>query len=177
VAADIASSPEALARVVTAAYQDVLGRAPDLQGLASWTGALGNGLAPSQLLAKLAASPEFINAQGGLGPTQPVSNTPPDNAPTPDTSGDTGAVDFSPGSNSGQIIDNTSDTTVPPPVDFTVTDNASTSSTDTSTTDTSSAGSSSCSNAAPVDNSSAPDSSNTDSSSSGDFSSPDTPTF
>jgi hypothetical protein len=66
VALGILTSPESFGRIVTAAYENVLGRPPDPAGLAAGVAALQQGLRPSQLLAILASSAEFINARGGL---------------------------------------------------------------------------------------------------------------
>jgi len=66
VALSIVTSTESEGRLVTAAYQEVLGRAPDPAGLSGFVGALQAGQTPSQLLADLAGSQEFINDQGGL---------------------------------------------------------------------------------------------------------------
>jgi hypothetical protein len=66
VAFSIETSPESLARIVTALYEGVLGRPPDPQGFATYTAALANGLTPTALEATLASSAEYINAHGGL---------------------------------------------------------------------------------------------------------------
>jgi hypothetical protein len=79
VALDIVMSPESEARVVSAAYVQLLGRTPDAGGLANWSGLLEHGLSPAQLKGALAASPEYISLQGGLGPIPP----PPPSNPTP----------------------------------------------------------------------------------------------
>jgi hypothetical protein len=60
VALAIVDSPEADSRLVTAAYLDLLRRNPDPPGLATSVEALQQGLAPSELLAIIASSDEFI---------------------------------------------------------------------------------------------------------------------
>jgi hypothetical protein len=67
----ILNSPESLARIVTADFETVLGRPPDAGFVAAGVAALQAGLRPEQLQALLAASPEFINAHGGLDPIIP----------------------------------------------------------------------------------------------------------
>ncbi len=71
VAFDIVTSPEADTRLVTAAYQTLLGRAPDAAGLAYWVSQLEHGMTPSQLLAAIASSSEFIARDGGLDAVTP----------------------------------------------------------------------------------------------------------
>jgi hypothetical protein len=84
VALAVAASPEADARAVTAAFQDLLGRGPDAGGLAYWTSAVVRGLQPAQLRAQLASSAEFItlwdhgnlngvNSSGGVPSSDPGS--------------------------------------------------------------------------------------------------------
>ena len=58
--------PEAFGRLVSAAYHDLLGRAPDTPGQTYWVTQLEHGLAPAQLLARFAGSAEFIAAKGSL---------------------------------------------------------------------------------------------------------------
>jgi len=72
VALAIVTSPEAFGRLVNAAYHDLLGRAVDPQGQTIWVTQMEHGLAPSQLLARIAGSAEFIAAKGGLNVDQPV---------------------------------------------------------------------------------------------------------
>jgi hypothetical protein len=80
----IVTSVEADTRLVTAAYQTLLGRAPDPTGLAYWVSELQHGMTPSQLLAAMASTTEFIARDGGLDAT-----TPPVNRPVPvDTYGE-----------------------------------------------------------------------------------------
>ena len=65
VALNIVTSPEADARLVNAAYQALLGRAPEA-AVAGWVSQLQNGMTPSQLIAAIISSPEAINRVGGL---------------------------------------------------------------------------------------------------------------
>ena len=51
--------------LVTELYQTAFGRAPDLTGLAQFTGALAGGLSAQQVAADLAASPEFLADHAG----------------------------------------------------------------------------------------------------------------
>ncbi|HEY1861119.1 MAG TPA: DUF4214 domain-containing protein [Gemmataceae bacterium] len=126
VALGIIMSPEAEARQVDGAYVQLLGRAPDTAGLAFWSGQLEHGLSPAQLRAQLAAAPEYINLQGGLGfPPPPPSNpTPITNDPNPPTGEvfpstgfvDPGAFPIPDPGNTGVTPDNTGytpDITIP----------------------------------------------------------------
>lgn len=61
----LAHSPEHGRLVVTQAYEDYLGRAPDSAGLDYWVGALGRGVTDEQLAASMVASDEFFAAAGG----------------------------------------------------------------------------------------------------------------
>lgn len=61
----LASSPEHLRLIVTQAYQNILGRAPESAGLDFWTAALGRGVTDEQLAATMIASDEFFHAAGG----------------------------------------------------------------------------------------------------------------
>ncbi len=65
------TSPEADARLVEAAYQAILGRAPDAAGLAGWVSQLEHGMTPSQLIAAILSSPEVIARGGGLDMVAP----------------------------------------------------------------------------------------------------------
>jgi hypothetical protein len=70
VALRIVASVEADDRLVSDAYQLLQGRSPDSNGLTYWSGQLGQGLGPDQLLAALASSPEYINRYAsGPSPT------------------------------------------------------------------------------------------------------------
>jgi hypothetical protein len=128
VALDIVMSPESEARQVSAVYVQMLGRTPDAAGLEGWSRQLAHGLSPGQLKGQLAASPEYISLQGGLGsnlPPPPGNPTPVDNTPNPPTGEvypstgfidpgafpiDTGTPDYTP-DNTGY----TPDTTIPDP--------------------------------------------------------------
>jgi hypothetical protein len=68
VALAIVDSSEADTRLVTGAYHELLERNPDPPGLSNSVAALGRGLSPSQLLAILAGSEEYIalTAHGAL---------------------------------------------------------------------------------------------------------------
>jgi RHS repeat-associated protein len=54
-------------RVITAAYQNYLGRAPDAPGLAAWVSAMEQGYSDERLEAGFIGSAEFIQQNGGLG--------------------------------------------------------------------------------------------------------------
>jgi hypothetical protein len=58
---------EYYARVVTAAYQNYLGRTPAPSEVAGWVGALQNALSDEQMEAVLIGSPEYIANHGGQG--------------------------------------------------------------------------------------------------------------
>jgi len=60
VALAIVDSLEADARLVTGAYHDILKRNPDPAGLSAFVADLQHGLTPSELLAELAGSEEYI---------------------------------------------------------------------------------------------------------------------
>lgn len=60
----LATSPEHRRLIVTQEYQNILGRAPDTDGLDFWTAALGRGLTGEQLAATMIASDEFFHAAG-----------------------------------------------------------------------------------------------------------------
>jgi hypothetical protein len=69
----IVDSTEAHARVVAGIYEQLLLRPPDPAGASLWVNFLNQGMTPSQLVAVIAASPEFIarTSAGGLDvPTQ-----------------------------------------------------------------------------------------------------------
>ncbi|HEX5442235.1 MAG TPA: DUF4214 domain-containing protein, partial [Pirellulales bacterium] len=65
IAEPLAHSPERLRQVVTQAYHDYLGRAPDADGLNYWVAAIGLGVTDEQLAASMIASDEFFQAAGG----------------------------------------------------------------------------------------------------------------
>src|SRR5207247_884354 len=71
VALAIALSPEALARIVTTDYQELLGRVPEAAGQAFWVNQLEQGGSSALLLVNIACSAEFIALQGGLDPAHP----------------------------------------------------------------------------------------------------------
>jgi hypothetical protein len=60
VALAILDSPEADTRLVSTVYRDLLQRDPDPSGLATWVAKLQQGLSPSDLIASIASSDEFI---------------------------------------------------------------------------------------------------------------------
>jgi hypothetical protein len=60
IAFGIVDSTEAHTLLVEAAYHDLFQRAADAGGLASWVAALNAGMQPSELLADLASSEEFM---------------------------------------------------------------------------------------------------------------------
>jgi len=74
VAFDIVHSPEAHAQEVITAYQQILGRSPEPSGLMGWTAVMNRGLTMSQLIAALASSDEYYDAQAGVD--LPVSPPP-----------------------------------------------------------------------------------------------------
>jgi hypothetical protein len=65
IALGVLESLEARADEVTLAYQALLNRNPDASGLAAWEAALAQNPNPHQVLANIAASPEFINLVTG----------------------------------------------------------------------------------------------------------------
>jgi Domain of unknown function (DUF4214) len=67
VAEQIVHSPESYQDFVTTQYNIFLNRAPDSAGLTAWVRGLESGLSYEQVEAGLAASPEFISDNGGLG--------------------------------------------------------------------------------------------------------------
>jgi hypothetical protein len=78
VALSIVTSSEAHVRVVSAVFQQLLNRNPDLSGFNFWVTELNRGLMPSTMAALITASPEFIALFGGLDvPTLPVIPAPP----------------------------------------------------------------------------------------------------
>jgi Domain of unknown function (DUF4214) len=64
VAGDILQSQESLQNFVTSQYTTFLHRAPDATGLAGWVNGLEHGLAPEQVEAAIAASPEDMALHG-----------------------------------------------------------------------------------------------------------------
>jgi hypothetical protein len=66
-ARDLMHSPLHYAQVITAAYQDYLGRQPDAVGLAGWLALMENGLTDGQLAAAILSSSEYLQDHGGLG--------------------------------------------------------------------------------------------------------------
>jgi hypothetical protein len=66
VAMQILTSQESLVRIVNATYVQVLGRTADSAALTIHPATLAQTHRASDLVANLAASPEFINARGGL---------------------------------------------------------------------------------------------------------------
>src|SRR5262249_27042601 len=79
VALRIVNSQEGLTRVVIGAYGSLLGRKPEAAGLATWTTALAHGLTSSQLMAKIAASQEYIAhaaSNGGVATTDCTTSAP-----------------------------------------------------------------------------------------------------
>jgi hypothetical protein len=67
VAQGFTSSPEYCTNLVTAAYQKLLRRAPDAQGLAFWVNRLQQGLSDEQMEAAFISSPEYLQHHGGPG--------------------------------------------------------------------------------------------------------------
>jgi hypothetical protein len=67
VAGDLSHSAEYYGNLVTAAYQQYLGRLPDPTEVAAWVGALQNGLSDERLEAGFIGSPEYIQDHGGPG--------------------------------------------------------------------------------------------------------------
>src|SRR5205823_5379564 len=55
------TSPEAQSWSVADAFRDVLERGADPRGAAFWSDALANGASTAQVLADIAASPEYVN--------------------------------------------------------------------------------------------------------------------
>jgi hypothetical protein len=76
VALAIVTSPEAFGRLVDAAYRDLFGHVPDPQGRSFWVTQLEHGLTPSQFLASIASSQEFIALQGGIDVSTPAPIVP-----------------------------------------------------------------------------------------------------
>jgi|GEM_PF-1277199 len=67
VATRIVGSVEYEQDFVTKDYTTLLHRAPDTAGLAAWVNSLQHGVAPEQVDAGLAASPEYVALHGGIG--------------------------------------------------------------------------------------------------------------
>jgi len=67
VANGLTQSPEYYGNIITGAYNQYLGRAPDPAGLAYWIAQMQGGLSDEQLEAGFIGSPEFIANHGGGG--------------------------------------------------------------------------------------------------------------
>jgi hypothetical protein len=68
VARALTHSAEYFATFIKDAYNTYLGRAPDAQGLAWWTGRMQAGVTDEQLEAALTSSSEFVQQSGGTDP-------------------------------------------------------------------------------------------------------------
>lgn len=64
VVAELAGSPEWAGVVITAMYQDVLGRSPDPSGLQFWLDRLSDGARTQDVGAQFYSSPEYVDAAG-----------------------------------------------------------------------------------------------------------------